>query len=120
MRCVIVDDNQSFLDAATSLLEQEGLIVAGVASTAAQAVAIVDKERPDVVLVDITLGAESGFDVARRLADSGLRAKIILVSTRAEANFADMIDESCAVGFVPKSKLSGSIVKQLATGPRGT
>ena len=70
LRCLIVDDNASFLDAATNLLEREGLDVVGVASTSDEALRQAEELRPDVVLVDIMLGTESGFDLARRLADA--------------------------------------------------
>jgi DNA-binding NarL/FixJ family response regulator len=108
LRCVIVDDNARFLEAARALLEREGVDVVGVASTIAEALRLVDKVRPDVTLVDIDLGAESGFDLTSRLACNGGRApyRAILISTHAEADFADLIDSSPAVGFLSKSDLS--------------
>jgi DNA-binding response OmpR family regulator len=62
---LIVDDNQSFLEAARVLLEREGLTVAGVALTSAEALREAETLRPDIVLVDISLGEESGFDHLR-------------------------------------------------------
>jgi Response regulator receiver domain len=67
LRCLIVDDNASFLDAAAGLLEREGMAIAGVAS-AAEALRKAGELRPDIVLVDIMLGRESGIDLAHRLA----------------------------------------------------
>ncbi len=67
MRCLIVDDSRHFLDAAHGLLERQGIVVVGVASTGAEALRRVEELRPDVTLVDIDLGGESGFEVARRL-----------------------------------------------------
>jgi peptide/nickel transport system substrate-binding protein len=64
LRCRIVDDNPAFLEAASSLLEREDLNVVGLASTT-DAVRAAEELRPDVALVDITLGAESGFDLVR-------------------------------------------------------
>ena len=75
IRCLIVDDNKSFLEAARVLLEREGLTVAGVASTGAEALRQAETLRPDVVLVDISLGDESGFDLARRLVEDARRAR---------------------------------------------
>src|SRR6266480_390277 len=95
---LIVDDNRLFLEAARVLLEQGGLRVAGVAATSAEALRLAEELRPDVVLVDITLGAESGFDLARRLTGQH-RANgsvVILISTHVEADFADLIAESPA------------------------
>ena len=115
LRSLIVDDNRSFLGAARNLLVREGIEVVGVASTGAEAVRLADELRPDVALVDIDLGEESGFDVARRLAElaSLNGARIVLISTHAEKDFADLIEESPAVGFLPKSDLSASRVYEL-------
>ena len=65
LRCVIVDDDQIFLVAAQALLERDGVIVAGVAHSRVEAIQQVEALRPDVVLIDIRLGQESGFEVAR-------------------------------------------------------
>jgi DNA-binding NarL/FixJ family response regulator len=117
-RCLIVDDNASFLEAAATLLEREGLTVVGVASTTEDALRQARLLQPDVVLVDIMLGSENGLDLARRLAESNCRATIILVSTQAEADFAELIADTQAAGFVPKSALSAAAIRRLANGPR--
>ena len=112
LRCVIVDDSARFLEAASALLQREGVDVVGVASTIAEALQLIEEVRPDVTLVDIDLGAESGFDLASRLARDGARAPApaILISTHAEADFADLIDTSPAVGFLSKSDLSAEVI----------
>jgi DNA-binding NarL/FixJ family response regulator len=117
-RVLIVDDNQSFLDAARVLLEREGVDVAGVASTIAEALSREADLRPEVMLVDITLGAESGFELARRLRENGRDGsfKLILVSTYAQADFADLIAESHAHGFLPKSELSAEAIRRVLVG----
>ena len=56
LRCLIVDDNAGFLDAARELLEGQHVAVAGVASTGAEALQRAGELRPDVALVDIDLG----------------------------------------------------------------
>jgi CheY-like chemotaxis protein len=117
LRCLIVDDNRSFLDAASSLLEREGLTVVGVASSVAEALWRAQQLGPDVVLVDVTLGAESGFDLARRLVESDSGGPtIVLISTHAEADFADLIEETPAAGFVSKSELSARAIQRLVGG----
>ena len=83
LRCVIVDDDKAFLDAARAVLERDGITVAGVARSCAEAVQRVQALRPDVVLIDIRLGEESGFEVARQLADDGQAAALIMISTHA-------------------------------------
>jgi CheY-like chemotaxis protein len=114
LRCLLVDDNDAFLETASLLLEREGLTVVGVASSIAQALRQVRALRPDIILVDIGLGDESGFDLARLLAQDGqggqgalgVGAEVILISTGAEADYRELIDDSPAAGFLAKSELS--------------
>ena len=75
LRCLIVDDSDTFLRAASVLLEGEGVTVAGVASNSAEALRQARALRPDVILVDVGLGEESGFDLARQLAQDGQDGK---------------------------------------------
>ena len=114
LRCLIVDDSVAFLDAAAALLEREGVTVVGVASASTDALAQAQELRPDVVLLDIMLGHESGFDVARRLAEmESADIAVILISTHAEADFADLIDEAPVAGFMPKSELSANAIRRV-------
>ncbi len=115
LRCLIVDDNAYFLEAAADLLTRQGVTVAGVASDTANALRLTREMDPDVVLVDIMLGHESGIDLARRLAAANSGGPvIILISTHAETDFADLIQEAPVAGFVPKSELSASAIRRLA------
>jgi hypothetical protein len=58
------------------------------------------------------LGRESGFDVAWRLADSGLAGiAVILISTHLEADFEDLIEEAPVAGFLRKSDLSANAIR---------
>ena len=115
LRCLLVDDNDAFLRAASVLLQREGLTVVGVASNSAEALRQAGALRPDVILVDIGLGDESGFDLARLLAQDGQagRAEVILISARAEADYAELIAESPAAGFLVKSELSAQAISRI-------
>lgn len=117
-RCLIVDDNERFLAVAQASLEREGLEVVGTARTIAEALTRVEVLCPDVILVDIALGEESGLELTRRIVDSypDLRAGIVLISTRREEDFADLITASPAVGFLSKLHLSARAVRELVAG----
>jgi DNA-binding NarL/FixJ family response regulator len=121
LRCVIVDDSPAVLRAASDLLERQGIEVVGVAATAQDAVSVVQELQPDVVLVDIDLGDDSGFDVAARLVHciDGAGSRTILISTHDERDFADLIAASPAIGFLPKSDLSATAIRQLLARPPG-
>jgi DNA-binding NarL/FixJ family response regulator len=112
LRCVIVDDDTIFLDVARALLEREGMTVAGLAGNCAEAVERARALRPDVMLIDIRLSEESGFDAARQLAAEG-QAALIMISTYREVDYADLIAESPAIGFLNKTDLSAAAIRRL-------
>jgi DNA-binding NarL/FixJ family response regulator len=113
VRCLIVDDSATFLAAARTILERGGVAVVGTASSSAEALQCVDNMRPDVVLIDVDLGAESGFDLADRLHRMAARPSMIMISTHAEEDVAEMVAVSPALGFVPKLALSARAIRDL-------
>ena len=113
-RCVIVDDNRDFLDAAAQLLEHQGISVVAVATSSAEGLQCIEELRPDVALVDIDLGEESGFDVVEQLHRNGSGAvPAILISTHAEEDFAELVAASAALAFIPKAALSGGAIRDV-------
>lgn len=111
MRCLIVDDSELFLEGASALLEREGVDVVGVAANSAEALRLVDELGPDVTLIDIDLGGESGFDLALQLSrNGGAHSDVILISTHAERDLAQLIEASPALGFVSKARFSASAI----------
>jgi DNA-binding NarL/FixJ family response regulator len=121
LRCLIVDDHPNFCEAARDLLEAQGVTVVGCATSSAEALRSVRVLRPEVALVDIDLGADSGFDLARRLAEDvdGSSPRVILVSTHDEREFVKLIESSPAVGFLAKTELSAERIYQLLDRGRG-
>ncbi|MGX1473758.1 UNVERIFIED_CONTAM: two-component system nitrate/nitrite response regulator NarL [Streptomyces canus] len=115
MRCLLVDDSIRFLEAARSLLERDGIPVVGVALSGTEALARASELTPDVVLVDLDLDGESGFDVAVELARS-VSCVIILISTHALDDVQELVAGSPARGFLPKSALSARAIRELLSG----
>jgi CheY-like chemotaxis protein len=118
MRCVIVDDNQEFLHTAAGLLERGGITVVGVASNVDEALQSAARLRPDVILVDVDLGQEDGFELAERLhRDGGPNGPaVVLTSTHARQDFTELITNSPAAGFVQKAGLSVSAIRSVLRG----
>ena len=118
LRCLIVDDNASFLAEARGLLEDHGFDVIGTASSGDVALKHVAEQRLDLALIDIDLGEESGIDVAHRIlhTTSGLAPKIILISARDESEYGDLIETSPAVGFLAKRDLTAAAIRSLLAG----
>jgi len=124
LRCLLVDDSPRFLDAARGLLEGQGVAVVGVASNSADALLRAGELLPDVTLLDIDLGGESGLELARRLhgqagrAPAPAPAPVILISTHAEQDYAELIAASPAIGFLPKTSLSADAIRGLLAAHR--
>lgn len=115
LRCVIVDDNADYLAAATALLQQSGIEVIGTARSVSDGMHTVESLQPDVALVDVHLGEESGFDLVDQLrthADTtGVTA--ILTSTFTELPVADLSGTGTPPRFLPKLDLSGDAIRAL-------
>jgi two-component system, NarL family, nitrate/nitrite response regulator NarL len=113
LRCLIVDDSEQFLASASRLLEAQGLEVVGRAASGAEARRLIETLKPDVALVDVQLGEEDGFELARQLVADGRPTRVVLVSTHSEDELAELIADSPAAGFLPKTALSATAIREL-------
>jgi CheY-like chemotaxis protein len=113
LRALLVDDSGDFLEAASRLLERQGLAVVGVASTKAEAVARVQELEPDVTIVDVDLNGESGFDLVWELAAISDQAptSTILASTHGESDLAALVAVTPVLGFIAKNELSADVIR---------
>jgi DNA-binding NarL/FixJ family response regulator len=112
--CLIVDDSPQFFEAARELLTDDGVAVVGFAATSDEAIHEALALRPDVALVDVDLGTESGLDVARRLARLPQGGPpVVLISAESGSELAELVDASGVLGFVSKTDLSGDAIRKL-------
>jgi DNA-binding NarL/FixJ family response regulator len=112
-RTLIVDDSEQFLASAERLLGVGGVTIVGTARSSSEAVRLAKELQPELVLLDIDLGSESGLDVAHDLAALVPAPMIVLISTHTEAEVGEMVATSPAVGFIPKSRLDAAAVRAL-------
>jgi DNA-binding NarL/FixJ family response regulator len=110
---VIVDDHPDFRESASALLEAEGFSVVGQAADGDEAIATVERLRPQVVLLDIQLPDLDGFVVAERLAVGPDPPRVVLISSREAAAYGPQLETAAARGFIPKRELSGSALASL-------
>jgi DNA-binding NarL/FixJ family response regulator len=110
---VIVDDHPSFRSSARMLLESDGFEVVGEAATGEEGVEVALDLRPDLVLLDVNLPDIDGFEVATRITEDPKPPSVILTSSRDSTDFGPLVEKSGALGFVPKSELSGAALEEL-------
>jgi DNA-binding NarL/FixJ family response regulator len=113
LQCLIVDDYHPFLKVARAKLERQGMAVVGVATNRTEALRQARELSPDVALVDISLGMESGFDVAQEISPHVGIVILISSSDRYEHDdYAGLIAGSPAVGFLSKATLSADAISR--------
>lgn len=102
---LLVDDEREFLALAREILGGGGRVVVE-ARSAGEAERLLEKARPAVVIIDVHLGANSGFQLARRLKELAPQVRIVMVSSVDEPAYGDLSRSVGAVGFLPKKRLS--------------
>jgi len=110
---LIVDDHASFRGLARRVLTAGGFVVVGEAADGAEALRAVEALRPDVVLLDIQLPDMDGFGVAAALAGDHVATGVVLVSSRAAADYGARIADSNALGFIAKADLGPESLQSL-------
>ncbi|HWI09474.1 MAG TPA: response regulator transcription factor, partial [Solirubrobacteraceae bacterium] len=80
-RVVIADDQALVRDGLRAILEDAGIEVVGEAADGAQAVEVVRKTKPDVVLMDIRMPVMDGIEATRRISTSGLPCRVVILTT---------------------------------------
>jgi len=94
-------------------LEEAGFRVVGEAADGRTALSSIAALCPELVLLDIQLPDLNGFIVAQRLAEVGVRASVILTSSRTASDYGGRLAGSSAIGFIGKAELSGAAVAKL-------
>lgn len=114
---VVVDDHESFRRIARAVVTAAGCTVVAEADAGEQARSLLhDIARPDLVLMDVNLGTESGIELTRELVEADPDLRVVLVSTIDAIDLpADYIDAG-AIGFVQKSTLDPQVIRALVEG----
>jgi CheY-like chemotaxis protein len=111
---LLVDDNYGMLELLVGMLQQTYKIAAALSNGTAvvqQAAALL----PDLIILDISLGDISGFEVARRLKMSGCPAKIIFLTLHEDMDFVGAAFGLGASGYVFKSRLTTDLEAAITT-----
>ena len=104
---LLADDNSAVLTHVSKMLEKEkNYQVVDAISDGATIVGESLHLRPDVIILDISMGELSGIDVARQLRDSGCSAKIIFLTVHEDADYMNAAMAAGGSAYVVKSRLS--------------
>ncbi|HEY1314915.1 MAG TPA: EAL domain-containing protein [Steroidobacteraceae bacterium] len=105
-RVLIVDDDAIFALLAQETLEQAGFD-ATIAANAAEAFAAFERDKPDLVLLDVDLPGGNGFDIcaALRALNSGADVPIVMVTGHDDTKSIAQAYEAGATDFIHKPVL---------------
>jgi two-component system response regulator NreC len=111
---LIVDDHMILRDGLRALLESEhNLKVVGEADTGAQGIAMAEKLKPDVIIMDISLPDMSGLDAVRVIRQTNSRSRVLVLSMYSRREFVIQAIEAGCDGYVPKSATHTSLVEAI-------
>ena len=109
---LLADDNPALLETLIEMLEPSYRVAAALCN-GASVLEKVSVLRPDLVILDISLGDLTGFEVARRLKEIGCSAKIIFLSVHEDIDFVNAAFDLGACGYVFKSRITADLTKAI-------
>jgi DNA-binding NarL/FixJ family response regulator len=106
---LLADDNPEILETLVDLL-QPLFTIAGALSSGAAVLREAETLNPDLIILDISLGDMTGFEVARRLKKAGRTAKIVFLTVHENIDFVRAAFDLDASGYVFKSRISPDLI----------
>ena len=121
VRILLVDDHEVVRIGLRQLIDSHSdLRVCGEATTVAEARAAIGVLMPDVVLLDLTLGEESGFDLLRSLDGLSYTPRVLVLSMFDESLYADDALALGARGYTMKDVPPDDLIKAIRTVAAGS
>jgi DNA-binding NarL/FixJ family response regulator len=109
VRVLLADDNPSMLQAARRILEPEFQVV-GTVNAGEALLEAADALRPDVFILDISMGMLNGLEAARLLIRTGSKAKIVFLTVHQDQEFVEEAFSVGALGYVVKPRLGTDLL----------
>jgi DNA-binding NarL/FixJ family response regulator len=120
MRLVLIEDHQALREGLELLLGRHDIDVVGTAGTATEGRALIERHEPDVALVDIRLGDDSGIDLTRAVLDADPSRRVVLYTGSSDVELLISGLDSGARGYALKdgtpSELTGALETVAAGG----
>jgi DNA-binding NarL/FixJ family response regulator len=121
IRVLIVDDHHTFAELLAIALDTEsGFECVGTAAGASAAVEAAIRTQPDIVVMDIELGTESGLAAARRIRDVLPETVVVVVSAHSDPSWVAKASQAGASAFAAKSGSLHDMVEVLRNARNGS
>jgi DNA-binding NarL/FixJ family response regulator len=107
---LVVDDHVTFAELLSGALASSGMRPVGIASSAAQAIAMAASEQPDIVVMDIEMPHQDGLAATRRIREVAPQAVVAVVTAHRDPDWVVRATQAGASAFIPKD---GSLVEMI-------
>jgi DNA-binding NarL/FixJ family response regulator len=111
-RVLLVDDNPAIIAQVTWALSGRFQIT-GTLPDGSNLDAVITEQKPDVIVLDITLPGDNGLVIARRLRSAACTAHIVFLTVHADADYARAAFAAGALGYVTKSRIATDLIVAL-------
>ena len=112
---LLADDNSSVLAYVSEMLEKEKHYqVVGAISDGATVVSECLQLRPNVIILDISMGKLNGIELARELRDSGCVTKIIFLTVYEDADYMKAAMDAGGSAYVVKSRMNQDLLSAIS------
>jgi DNA-binding NarL/FixJ family response regulator len=113
-RVLLVDDHPIVREGLATRVEMEGdMIVSGMAETADQAIALIQKSEPDIVVTDLSLSGRPGLELIKDIRASWTALPILVLSIHDEDLWAERVLRAGAQGYVMKSHATEKVMEAM-------
>lgn len=100
-KILVIDDDESILDAVRMILEQEGYTV-HLQSDVSQIVKVIQKLKPDLILLDVMLGITDGRDICRQIKNHRYLRSTPVIMLTATKDMRNLIEDFVPDGYIAK------------------
>lgn len=116
VRVLLVDDHAVVRDGLAQLLQSEiDLTVCGEAASAEEAVEILDRCKPDLAIVDISMAGVNGIELIKNLKAMSPKLAVLVLSMHDESHYAERALRAGAHGYVMKREARDRIMQAIRT-----
>ncbi len=109
-RVLLADDHPEILNKVASLLASI-CEIAGKVGDGKALLEAVDRLKPDIIVIDISMPVLNGIEAARQLKKSGSEVKIVFLTVHEDPDFVQAALASGACGYVVKPRLATDLVR---------
>ena len=111
-RICIVDDHPVFRKGLAQLIDEEAdLVVVGEAEGVREAILLIGRRAPDLVIVDISLKDSSGIDLIEYISENFPGLPVLVISMHDEGLYAQRVLRAGALGYTTKQEMTDNVVK---------